>query len=197
MEHKRNLTWKKKDLKSSLWSDCHLGTNQSQGAVSSDLTLRSSQNVKTWHLHHCKVHSKDWSIIWRINPCQSRSLLISYQFLIGKKESSPLSQALTVVSVKTYPKWYQRWQFLQIWHPHCKLTHFRFNEKTRSYSWVWLPCPLKVREAFLYEFIANLPNVTCIFRWLRNWYKPNNFLNLFQLHKIRVEMRKGREIVST
>ena len=63
--------------------------------------------------------------------------------------------------------------------------HSHHSKEIKSYSWIWPTCPLEVREAFLYELIASLPNVLHIFRWLRNWYKPNNFLNLFQLHKTR------------
>ena len=44
--------------------DCHLGTDKRQGVVASDLTLRSSQNIKHQHLHHCpcKVQSCCWLI---------------------------------------------------------------------------------------------------------------------------------------
>lgn len=75
-------------------------------------------------------------------------------------------------------------------HPHCKLTQFQWchgrrrrlsggpitvlephshlRKKIRIYCWVRLPGPLEVREAFLYEFIVNLPNVVCTFRWSKN-----------------------------
>ena len=68
------------------------------------------------------------------------------------------------------------------WSYYCLGPHSHLSKEIRSYSWIWPTCSLEVREEFLYELIANLPNVVCIFRWSRNWYKPNNFLNLFQLH---------------
>ena len=70
-----------------------LRTDKRQGAVSSDLTLRSSQNMKYWHLHHCpsKVQSCGWLICHlKHKPYQSCGLLISQLLLISKKECSPL-----------------------------------------------------------------------------------------------------------
>ena len=70
----------------------HLGTDHRQGAVLSNLTWISSQNIKPWHLHlrPSKVHSEGWSIIWSISPYQSCGLLVSQKLMISKKESSPL-----------------------------------------------------------------------------------------------------------
>ena len=120
------------------------------------------------------------------------------------------------MSFKTCPKWYRRWQYLHIWHPHCRLTYFKWShgrrrrlsggpitvlaphshlsEEIRSYSWVWPPCSLEVRGAFQYE-LSQSSQFVCIFRWSRNWYKPNNFLNPFQLHKTRGRAGWGRGVV--
>ena len=71
--------------------------------------------------------------------------------------------------------------------PHCRFTNFQWShgwrrrlsggpitvlaphsqlsKEIKSYSWVWLPCPLEVREVFLYEFIANLPSFLISLRW--------------------------------
>ena len=43
-------------------------------------------------------------------------------------------------------------------------THFHLSEEIRRYSSVRLPGPLEVGEAFLHEFIVNLPNVVFTFR---------------------------------
>ena len=69
------------------------------------------------------------------------------------------------------------------WSYYCLGPRSHLSKEIKSYSWIWPTWPLEVREAFLYEFTANLPNVVRIFKWSRNWYKSNNFLNLFQLYK--------------
>ena len=75
------------------------------------------------------------------------------------------------------------------------------SARIRSYSWVRLLGPLEVKEAFLYEFIVNLPNVVCTFRWSRNQYKPNNLLNPFQLHltigKMKQRQRASKYLEDT
>ena len=81
--------------------------------------------------------------------------------------------------------WMMKKKKAKWWSYYCLGPHSHLSKEIKSYSWIWPTCPLEVREAFLYELIASLPNVVHIFRWSRNWYKPNNFLNLFQLHKTR------------
>ena len=51
------------------------------------------------------------------------------------------------------------------WSYYCLGPHSHLSKEIRSYSWIWPTCSLEVREEFLYELIANLPNVVCIFRW--------------------------------
>ena len=81
--------------------------------------------------------------------------------------------------------WMMKKKKAKWWSYYCLGPRSHLSKEIKSYSWIWPTCPLEVREAFLYELIASLPNVVHIFRWSRNWYKPNNFLNLFQLHKTK------------
>ena len=63
-------------------------------------------------------------------------------------------------------QWSQEWRRRLSGGPITVLApHSHLSKEIRSYSWVWLPCPLEVREVFLYEFIANLPFFLCTLRW--------------------------------
>ena len=91
-----------------------------------------------------------------ISECQNLSQMISKRRMPANMTSPLQTHSF---QMKPWMKKKAEW-----WSYYCLGPRSHLSKEIRSYSWIWPTCPLEVREAFLHEFTANLPNVVRIFR---------------------------------